>query len=112
MSHNESDPTNMDVVSANAFLMHAGLKCNKVEFENLFDLYPGASPGCCEMDAFISEMQIDPPVTYEFGAAADEKTQLGEATPVQSEEDVIIDSRKLYKNFMSLVENQQWKPIS
>lgn len=51
----------MDVVSANAFLMHAGLKCNKVEFENLFDLYPGASPGCCEMDAFISEMQIDPP---------------------------------------------------
>lgn len=51
------------------------------------------------------EMQIDPPVTYEFGSAADMRTELGDEQPV-GEEDVIIDSKKLYKNFMSFVENQ------
>ena len=57
------------------------------------------------------EMHIDPPVTYEFGNASDARTDLGDEQPV-GDEDVIIDSRKLYKNFMSFVENHQWKPIS
>lgn len=57
-----------------------------------------------------TESKIDPPVTYEVNQG-EARTEAGDESTTGTE-DVIIDSKKLYKNFVDLVESQQLKFVS